>query len=257
MAELLNIPAAEYHKMPGLSSSKIRAYAQDPGEFHWRYILGNGWDEPPTRAMNLGTVFHLAVLQPELVHEQAVVSPYSSYRTNEAKDWRQEQEEAGVIVLTEAEMKMVENMQQACSRHEAFRDRFRPDGLVEHAITFEYMGEPCRVMLDYHHPDTGLVIDLKSTTDPSPRGFRQSVRKYRYDIQDYIYREGFCAYYGDWPGFLFLAAGKGERHPVALYELGDMTLSKAAVDCEAAVVGIREQIWKSPWETGVQILEVW
>ena len=64
------------------------------------------------------------------------------------------------------------------------------------------------------------IIDLKTTRDASPKGFMQSVNKYNYGLQQYIYSLAFYEAYGKWPEyFIFVVVETAPPYHTALYTL--------------------------------------
>ncbi|BAO20632.1 hypothetical protein [Pseudomonas phage PPpW-3] len=80
-------------------------------------------------------------------------------------------------------------------------------------------GELCRMRPDWLREDD-LIVDLKTTEDASPEGFARSIAKFRYDVQDAFYSDGFEAVTGRRPkGFVFIAVEKKPPYAVGVYVL--------------------------------------
>jgi exodeoxyribonuclease VIII len=76
-------------------------------------------------------------------------------------------------------------------------------------------------------PDN-VIIDLKTTEDASPRGFAQSVKKYRYDVQAAFYSDGLEEATGKaCNGFFFVAVEKHPPYLVGWYFIGNEDLKEA------------------------------
>ncbi len=80
-------------------------------------------------------------------------------------------------------------------------------------------GELCRMRPDWLRDDD-LIVDLKTTEDASAEGFARSIAKFRYDVQDAFYSDGFEAVTGRKPkGFVFIAVEKKPPYAVGVYVL--------------------------------------
>ena len=107
---------------------------------------------------------------------------------------------------------------------------------TELMLTGEYCGTPLKVAIDLVGSD-GYLWDLKTTEDASPKGFLQSVRAYRYNLQAYLYRLVYEQATGNKVrGFRFLATEKAGDgfYPSAVYELGPELMTYAISDFNAA-----------------------
>jgi exodeoxyribonuclease VIII len=68
----------------------------------------------------------------------------------------------------------------------------------------------------------GVVVDLKTTTDASPKGFAKAVWKFRYHVQDAFYTDGIEASTGCRPtDFVFIAVEKTAPFGVGVYRLSE------------------------------------
>ena len=136
-----------------VSRSLLWAFHKSP--YSWRYG-NNKFVETP--AMRLGTLIHNACLEPEKM-DQYVVSPYDSFRTNEAKAWRDEQQSKGVTVVSEVEMIIADGAERAFNNHHLVPAPF--DSEVE--VFVDVMGTPCKGLIDIVPPDGKRLWDLKTT----------------------------------------------------------------------------------------------
>jgi len=74
----------------------------------WKW--GNTKEKVPTAAMQLGSVVHILALEPEKASELIAVSEFDSFRTKEARSWRDEQISEGLIVMSAAEYAVAEKI---------------------------------------------------------------------------------------------------------------------------------------------------
>lgn len=122
----------------------------------------HGGNKEVSKAMELGTLIHHAVLEPEKpLQELAAVSPYTDFRTKEAREWRDSQREAGKIIATIEEI----NVAQACADtfHEEYAQHFQADHQTEVAV-FGTIGETAiKGMIDLVPSGLDCLVDLKTT----------------------------------------------------------------------------------------------
>ena len=72
-----------------------------------------------------------------------------------------------------------------------------------------FTGLQCKCRPDWISADGGILVDLKTTEDASPREFQRSIAKWRYHVQAGWYMAGIEAAYGTRPsGFIFIAVEK-------------------------------------------------
>ena len=93
----------------------------------------------------------------------------------------------------------------------------------------------------------GTIADIKSTEDASPDEFRRSIGRYRYHVQDALYRAIFGETGFSVANFIFIAAEKQYPHLVAVH----------AIDREALDAG--HAAWQRDAATLARCLEsnVW
>ena len=116
-------------------------------------------DKESTAAMRTGTLYHTACLEPHKLEEQYIISPYSDFRTKEAREWRDSM--TGMQVITADEYIRAESAGYAFRKNPAIEHL--PDYQTEVAVLAEVFGTPCKCMIDLV-PSEGLsLMDLKTT----------------------------------------------------------------------------------------------
>lgn len=122
----------------------------------------HGKNKEVSKAMELGTIIHHAVLEPEKPLESLVaVSPYVDYRTKDAREWRDSQRIAGKVIATEEEVSMA----KACAEvfREDYSQKFQAKTQNEVAV-FGKIGETeVKGMIDMVPNGLDCLIDLKTT----------------------------------------------------------------------------------------------
>jgi exodeoxyribonuclease VIII len=179
---------AEYHAMPGISKSGLDLINRSPA--HYRWAKDNPSD--PTPAMRLGTLTHLAVLEPDRFDSECIVMPVLDRRTKDGKlRWEQFQADyPDHELLTSDEHTRIMSIRDAVRAHPMARKLMDRIAEVEVSTFWKdpISGIECRCRPDAEL-DNGMLIDLKTTRDAGP-GFERSVRQYRYHVQAAFYGDG-------------------------------------------------------------------
>lgn len=112
---MYDIPIDLYHSQctdgPSLSSTSIRRLLQSPAHY-WKHSELNPHraEEEDKDAFILGRAAHHLLLGEREFGKHFVVSPFDSFRTNEAKAWKAEQIASGRTVLTETQIDKIRGM---------------------------------------------------------------------------------------------------------------------------------------------------
>lgn len=116
-------------------------------------------EKESTPAMRTGTLFHTACLEPHKLELEYIVSPYSDFRTKEAREWRDSM--TNLQVVTADEYIKAESAGYAFRKNPAIEHL--PDYRTEVAVFAEVFGTPCKCMIDLVPDSTLSLIDLKTT----------------------------------------------------------------------------------------------
>lgn len=131
------------------------------------------------------------------------------------------------IVLEPEQWDQLHNMRAAVMAHPMAARLMRMQGKAEQSVYWidAETGELCRCRPDWW-PEN-FCVDLKSTDDASPEGFRKSIANYAYDVQDAFYFDGLAAAGKPIRAFFFIACEKtarvieGKSFGVAVYQLDE------------------------------------
>ena len=206
-----DMPIAEYHARPEISSSILSKMARSP--LHARAYI-DGERKGPTAAMLVGTAVHTAVLEPRRFSAEYAVFQ-GDRRTKEGKARYDEIKESGATIISAADNEIITSMTTAISQH-PMAEMLLSDGIHEASVfwTDKHTGLNCRARPDSWSRNRELIVDLKTCEDASPSGFARSVANYRYHLQ--------AAHYSAGTGctrFIFLAIEKQPPFAIAAYEL--------------------------------------
>ena len=187
-----------YHNGPGISSSFIRRFSQSQLHALQEVI-------EPTPAMNFGSAAHTLLVEGEGAFFTDVVTITGSPYTNSNKALKQESIDKGLIVINEKDRDAIYSMQNSLvteARAYLNPDKEYPqvfDSPYEVSIFWYEQDILCKARadvvlnpLDKPHAENAIVlVDYKTTSDCSVRGFTNSVRRYSYDLQASWYKRGF------------------------------------------------------------------
>lgn len=217
------IPEDEYHRSAGVSVSTLKRFAEAPAKALVR--------RPETKSLAIGSLVHMALLQPHLLEQTYYVTDLDriSDREKATKDEREKAQGRELVKRKDWDAAM--RLRDAVMRHPTVRDLIVPEHLI--LETSMYWTDPvtgllCRGRADVIRMDWRVLIDIKSTEDASREGFAKSVGNYRYHWQDWFYRWGLGHAAGWRPeSFVFISVEKEEPYLVGCYELTPQTLEKA------------------------------
>ena len=223
-----------YHAGPGISKSSLDAVAKSPAHYFARYLDENRPEREPTAAMIAGTLAHCAVLEPEEFVIRYAVGPDVSKATKEWKAFEASLADGRQAIKPD-------QFKQAFAQSTSVRSI--PDiadllskGFAEVSAYWhdEETGILCKCRPDWVSPcDDGSVIlvDLKTTTDASPREFSRSIAKWRYHVQAAWYADGYAKASGlTVRGFVFAAVETDFPHLPAAYMLDDESIDQGRTD---------------------------
>lgn len=217
-----DVPHDVYHqRLPGIVS-KTALDKVDRSPAHLKAWLDGAADES-NEAMRFGSLFHIAALEPARFESTYVIAPdFGDCRKKEnkaARDaWREEN--TGKLEIDADTDTALRGMVSALQAH-PLASRMLRDGEPELTVRWndEETGIPCKTRLDYFVRAREMIVDLKSADDASPEAFRKSIAKYRYHVQDGLYRAG-CAGAGvPAKHFVFVVVEKKPPHAIGIYTL--------------------------------------
>ena len=267
---------SDYHSIDALSNSSLSVLKRSPTEFHARFVAKTLRQEE-TDAMRLGSAVHMLALEPERFDsEYAIVegpinpstgNPYGR-DTKKFQIWLdQEMMQQTRKVLLASEFAESLEVAKAFQSHLYIRAVMASglEKIYERGYEMAYLVEgqdPIRIKCkpDCVIPSEGLIIDLKTTSDPHPDVWRWSAEEYGYHRQAAIYLQAMEAYYGKPFRFLFGVVRSRAPYEVGVYELDDDSISRGWSQVESLIAEYaqrkREDNWRSDWQVGIHTLSV-
>lgn len=159
-----------------LASSSLYKWRFHPREFS------------PTPAMQWGSLVDCLTTTPELVEDEIRISPFSSYRTKEAREWKDECLALGKTIVTEelfnegvkaSEMLLQTNFQSA----EIFENSMKQVIIGAKVSEVQFKG-----LVDLAPVGENYLVDLKTTGgDFTLDGFSKAIANFGYHAQAALY----------------------------------------------------------------------
>lgn len=244
-----SIPAEMYHSMKDvLSNSMLGQFMISPA--HLQAYLRNPHD--PTPAMELGSLIHTCVLEPECLEKEYVVSPKFDKRSKDGKAGAEAFSAANVgkKSIDQDTHNQVQKIISSVYSHDA-ASAFLRDGVPEGSIfwTDEKTGVKCRARLDYYRKDEEAVIDVKTTVDARANAFQKSIANYGYHRQLAFYARGLRANGLPVSRHVIVAIEKEDPYSVKVYEMDPTSLMIANAQIDAALdqyaACVKSGVWPS------------
>jgi len=201
-----------YFASAGLSNSSMSLLLKSPAH----YLEGFSGS---SAAMRLGSLIHMAVLEPKRWAAEVAVMEKADMRTKKGKEYKKEFEIAneGMTIVSAADNGICSAIAENVFSHPTAGKLF--DGLQAEIAGYKTInGVLCKGKADGYHPD--YMVDLKSTKSAMCgfSGFQRSVNDFSYHRQAAHYLDIF---YDDSRGkpFYFVAVEKEAPYSVNVFEL--------------------------------------
>lgn len=253
----------DYYKIKAISASQLKDYADSPYKFWKRTVFNpNRKEQEDTTALTFGDLTHTLLLEPTEFKNKFAVSPYDSFRTKEAKEWKEKQTKK---VIKQAEDNRAIYMIKKLKEHKF------ANALLEGALTEK----------EYFHLDekTGLklkckvdiikkidsikkivIADYKTCADIEKAVRYNHYSPQNYHIQDSFYKKVVWAVLKDkFPDyeiemyFLLQEKTEGNEDKVGIFKYNKIVCENMQDVIDKYLAEIRERLEK--WESGD--LSVW
>jgi len=227
------MPNKEYHSLDARSSTDLRNILKSEELFMSKL---NEIIEP-TKAMQQGTALHTYFLEREKFKDEVSIKSSDIKLTTKAgKEWVAEQKDK--IIIDEEFFNIFPIIEEKIDNKAS--DIFRIGGLTEASFFWKDKYDiDCKCRPDYISSDFSYMIDLKTTADASPRGFKSSVIKFNYAVQAQFYLRGIEKSTNQKPSkFYFIAIEKTKPYHVEVYDLDETWLSISDKDIDEALYRI-------------------
>ena len=244
---------SDYHNLDSLSASGAKTIAQK-GLRDFRYKKNKH-----LAAFDLGTAAH------SLTFERSKGEAVRGPATRRGNDWINQKEEcdkAGKLLLTEADYDHALAMSDSVLNNKYAAEYINESSFVAEAsvmVEDPTYNVPLRARPDGWLTDLDIIVDLKTTVDPSVEGFAKQVANFQYHLQAAFYERVLRAEGHELKSFVFIAVGKEYPHSVGIYTLdGDAMregMAAAVYSIEKYAMAREADHWPSGHEDP-QVLQI-
>ena len=255
-----NLDNNTYHNGPGISSSNIRRFSQS--QLH---ALEEVVEQTPV--MMFGSAAHSLIVEGEAAFFSDVVTIKGSPYTNTNKQLKKDSLAKGLSVITEEQRDTIYSMNNSLVQEAEPYLRPGKDypqvlkSPKEVSIYWYEQDLLCKTRADVvcnafdntFGEDAIVLVDYKTTSDCSVRGFTNAVRRYSYDLQAAWYKRGFERAGFKVADFVFVAQEKKPPYASKIFkmnhtdmEIGWNFLSDYLDDYNKVLGGKPATIYNSP-----------
>lgn len=264
-AQLVDMPADQYHDMPGISQSMIKLFVDDPGKYRDRYVLGVQEPGAEARHFEWGKDFETLLFTdqtPGILIPNEVLSRSErdgkeifSKRGPAWTEWKQRmQAEHGEDVRLFRQDEWDSKVQPYLIARENVRQHEKAMKLLtgerHQVLTWEdeLTGLPCKCQIDTVSI-WKVLTDLKTTRAVNPFDFGRSVYKFGYHIQAEWYRTAWQRYTGElWP-FTLVCVQTAPSYGCETYDLSPDWYELAQRQIREGLLGLKRAYETDRWHT--------
>jgi hypothetical protein len=137
-----------------------------------------------TPAMNFGSLVHCAMLTPELLGKEFIVSPFPDYRTKAAQEWKAESVKLGNVIVSQEDLDKASDISDVVHACVEFPIEYDTEVAVFGGID----GVPAKGMIDIVPKAGSTLYDLKTISKiESLYDLQRKILDYGYHWQAALY----------------------------------------------------------------------
>ncbi len=243
----------------------LKVFRSSPALAAARYVAGTVGSPEATPSMAIGSAVNTLLIQPELRSDLLIAAKCKSRSAKEFRETSATHSEK--LVLTETEMERAEAIANAVlspttpAARVAYTLLMEGDGYGEYAVEWDEQVDdvvvPCKCMVDRFRTVGGrpVVVELKTTLDPSPEAFERQAWNLGYHAQAAFNRRGIRRVVGDSSigvATLVVAVRNEEPYEVAVYEAGPAWMDAGTMqvedDLRRLARAMKSGEWVAEWE---------
>ena len=230
-----------YHSCDGVSKTGVMKLRRSPAHFK-----ATDSEKDPTPALVMGSLGHTMILEPHKLHDEYIVAPEISRRSNSGKDaWAKFQQEAGDRQIISAEQLEQVKLIQSAVRAHPFAGPALSGGHSEQSYFWHdpLTGVLCKCRPDYVKTTRSgdWLLDLKTAEDASPEAFAKACANFGYHISAAMSLDGYAHVTGRLPlAYLFVVVEKSAPYGIAVYQLEQSAIEHGRDQYQDALCLYRE-----------------
>jgi exodeoxyribonuclease VIII len=230
-----------------VSISELNVYRRAALLYKHEVLDGNKRGSTPQQ--ELGTALHAYYLERDFFDAKYRVGDKIDRRTKEGKAAFEERErlakEEGFIFLDQEAMNKVLSAGKVLDEH-PYLKTIKSKLKCEASMFWEKDGIKCRGRIDAFMPDTGVIVDLKTTKDA--KNFSKSIIDYGYHRQAAYYLDGLKATTGlDAKEFIWVTIEMDAPHLCAIYRGDEMMIACGRHEYSQDLIDFKESQDKNEW----------
>ena len=222
MATKYELTQEEYRSYPALSTSDIKLILENP------YKFKIGYKKESTPSMDLGTLVHCLILEPDTFYHRYIVKNIDR-RTKAGKEEFAEIEKSGLTLISEEfynnALGMAESIRESGAYH-----KYLKGCDFETSYIGDLLGHTFKVRPDALNLETSTIIDLKCVSNASKSGFLKTFANLKYYMQAYIYKNVLNV-----QNFYFIAIENKEPYTIGIYEADFLSMELAESELKKAL----------------------
>jgi hypothetical protein len=254
------IPLATYHEKkdlcdgPSISSSGLRTIISKSPAHYWLTSPYNPERKPdkPTDAMILGRAAHHLFLGETGFTKQFAMRPpaFPDWKTVASREWRAQQEKAGLVVLTPQDGEVITGMARS----------LKADPLIKAGLLASHVERS----LIWKDPRTGIWLKARPDTIPEEQPFdfadlktaasvldedlERAVGEYRYDMQAAIVGMGARELFGIVDAsFALCFIEKSPPHCISIKQIKESVIRDAELDVAVGLAVFKKCLATNNW----------
>lgn len=237
MTLIYDLPEAQYHLLPEISCSKLKAFhtAKTPRHFQHEILERNRKETP---ALHFGRAAHMAILEPVLFEKSYKVAPECDRRTKAGKELYSDflLTAGKAEIINYNDMQIIIGVRDELSQSPLVK-LLLANGKFEVSMFAEINEIACRSRADIITTidDNDFIVDFKTCEDASEDGFARDAFKYGYHMQAWFYLEMYRNITGKNATFLFIACEKKAPNCSAIYSASEQMLELGELQCNDAM----------------------
>lgn len=240
-----------YQRGVGLSKSQLMRLLKSPHHMHALTLPRDVPEKGPTPSQFNGTLTHCALLEPAAFDDRYVIAPEDfSRRTKAGKQLADEVEARGMVLIDQqqrdaafaqaASLRALPEVAELLARGQPEVSAYWTEDVDLDGSPYEVL---CRCRPDWVHEcgteeaPGAVLLDVKTCSDASPKGFAKACADFGYHIQDRWYCRGYAQAAGvAVHGMVFAAVENEFPYAAAVYMLKDEALRLGREKCDAALL---------------------